>query len=344
MVPSSWLKDGVQFHYDEMGSSTLYQLDEGRVPTVADGAQVHGEHALSGPIPPPPHQYQHQHQSPIYSAQGVSSHGGGFGTYNPHDSWGVSTPTSNQQRMQIAGMVAAAAQYPDDIDRSRWHEAQPPNDLSYSPTFSDSPIISSIGHRGARRSSDLDSLFEDSSDLGDDEEGQASMMMHAAAGVVHDSPAGVVALPSDHNHHDDDSFERPSPCGLSQQLQGQLNVSLSETGVELVQPVRGQGEYDMDLARKEDDEDEGEEEKETERSRHRTISFKNDDHIQTPDLEAFTIAPAAAPLQNVPAIPRTASVRAATTPPNKRGSCRARRRGNGVSKDTPTTKAAAARI
>ncbi|OAG40795.1 hypothetical protein AYO21_04872 [Fonsecaea monophora] len=323
-MPSSWLEDGEQFRYDGMGSSTLYQLDEGRVPTDADGAQAHGEHALSGPPP-------HQHQSPIYSAQRVSSHGGGFGTYNPHDAWGVGTPTSNQQRMQTAGMAAAAAQYPDDIDRSRWHEAQPPNDLSYSPTFSDSPIISSVGHRGARRSSDLDSLFEDSSDLGDDEEGQASMMMHAAAGVVHDSPAGVVALPSDHNHHDDDdSFDRPSPCGLSQQLQGQLNVSSSEAGVELVLPVRGQGEYDMDLARKGDDE-----EKET---------GENDDHIQKPDLEAFTIAPAAAPLQNVPVIPRTASVRAATTPPSKRGGCRARRRGNGVSKDTPTTKAAAARV
>ncbi|OAL29211.1 hypothetical protein AYO20_09264 [Fonsecaea nubica] len=243
-MPSSWLEDGEQFRYDEMGSSTLYQLNEVQVPTDTDGAQEHGEHALSRPPAPPLHQHQHQHQSTIYSAQGLSSHGS-FGTYNPHDAWGFNTPTSNQQRIQTAGMAAAAAQYPDDIDRSRWHEAQPPKDLSYSPAFSDSPIISSIGHRGVRRTSDLDSLFEDSSDLGDEED--QVLMMHVAAGVVHDSPADVGALPSDHNHHDGDSFEQPSPCGLSQQLQGQLNVlSSSETGVELVQLVHGQGRCDMD--------------------------------------------------------------------------------------------------
>ncbi|EXJ65657.1 uncharacterized protein A1O5_11184 [Cladophialophora psammophila CBS 110553] len=135
---------------------------------------------------------------------------------------------------QIRAMMAL--QYPDDINRSRWNESQQNNHLSYSPAFSDSPVISSTAPQTG--SSDIDSLFEDS-----DAEGEISMLQRRFGEAADENPAAAIS----HHGHD-----RPSPCGLSRQLQGQQIVSSSEVEYEPEEPVYGEGGYEIHLATQEE--------------------------------------------------------------------------------------------
>ncbi|OQV04772.1 hypothetical protein CLAIMM_09606 [Cladophialophora immunda] len=186
--------------------------------------------------------YSNEAQNPVrgagstYSAQVPNN--GAFETYRT-SSWGASY--TQEPARAMATMVSQNQspsqyqyqdqyQYPDDIDRSRWTEIQPANDLTYSPAFSDSPIISSTARRQTC-SSDIDSLFEDTDDFDDEMLMPRRSLSESAAD---ESPAGDL---SRHEHDQD----RPSPGGLSRQLQGQLNVSSSEAGVGPGEEVHAQG-------------------------------------------------------------------------------------------------------
>ncbi|OAL22929.1 hypothetical protein AYO22_06837 [Fonsecaea multimorphosa] len=171
-MPSLWLEEeGEQFQDD------LHTHNNDIHPPYSNEAQnpVVGAGSPAGP---------HLQTQMSYSAQQqLPSHNARSGTvetiYSPGPySWGAaaSTPMISKQQRALDLMIEAAAQYPDDIDRSRWNnnhlpaQGQPDatnNDLSYSPAFSDSPVISSSvanarHSQPRRRSSDIDSLFEDS--------------------------------------------------------------------------------------------------------------------------------------------------------------------------------------
>ncbi|KIX97156.1 uncharacterized protein Z520_07270 [Fonsecaea multimorphosa CBS 102226] len=232
-MPSLWLEEeGEQFQDD------LHTHNNDIHPPYSNEAQnpVVGAGSPAGP---------HLQTQMSYSAQQqLPSHNARSGTvetiYSPGPySWGAaaSTPMISKQQRALDLMIEAAAQYPDDIDRSRWNnnhlpaQGQPDatnNDLSYSPAFSDSPVISSSvanarHSQPRRRSSDIDSLFEDS----DEPEEEIYVLQRRDEGVGNgddkDSPASALLT---HAH----DLDTPSPCGLSRQLQGQLNVLSSEIG------------------------------------------------------------------------------------------------------------------
>ncbi|KIW90253.1 uncharacterized protein Z519_08897 [Cladophialophora bantiana CBS 173.52] len=141
---------------------------------------------------------------------------------------------SSMRQEQIRAMMAL--QYSDDINRSRWNESQQNNDLSYSPAFSGSPVVSSTAPQ--TRSSDIDSLFE-----GSDAGGEISMLQSRFEETAGESPADAIS----HHGHD-----RPSACGPSRQLQGQQSASLSEAEYEPEEPAHGEGGYERHPATQEE--------------------------------------------------------------------------------------------
>ncbi|OAP59636.1 hypothetical protein AYL99_06934 [Fonsecaea erecta] len=223
-MPSSWMEEGEQFHHGHEHASHRNDSNEAHNPI--GGAS--GSPAQFGSRVHP--------QTTSFSAH-LPNNVDSFGTTHSPHSWGSRTPTTpiSQERIQA---MTVAAQYPDDIDRSRWVEARrPPNELDYSPAFSDSPLLPPSAAAARRHlSSDLDSLFEDS---GSEEEEILYVLQRATTGAAEDGSVDAV-LPHghghghghDHGHYHGHDSDQPSPCGLSRQLQGSLNVFTAEVEVE----------------------------------------------------------------------------------------------------------------